>query len=319
MLENFNHISVLLEETISGILPSERLIQNLKASGVTEINIVDATIGGAGHASRLVQKFHEEKLYEGFTLNLIGIDQDTLAIETSRKRLDLLKEKYPRFNYQLIHSNFEELRISEKLHGLYADFGVSSPQIDTDERGFSFLHAGPLDMRMNIENSLTAEKILQTYSEEELTAIFFEYGEEPKSRIMARAIIHDRKLSKLPIQDTVTFAEYVKKILKYGYSRTHPATRVFQALRIEVNGELTAIQTLLNVVSKFMHENAKAGFISFHSLEDRLVKKSMRLWQEQGLGKETPRGGITPSENELKQNTRARSARLRIFDFTGKI
>ena len=202
------------------------------------------------------------------------------------------------------------------MHGFYADFGVSSPQLDNHERGFSFLKSGPLDMRMDTENHLTAAQILKTYSEEDLTKIFFEYGEEPKSRILARAIIYDRKANKPPIEDTLTFAEYVKKILKYGYSRTHPATRIFQALRIEVNRELDAIQALLSLIPKIMHHHSKAGFISFHSLEDRLVKRSMRLWQMQELGLEMPRGGITPSEEELKQNIRARSARLRIFDFS---
>lgn len=328
MTNNFHHISVLLNETIQAILPTKQLIEQLKIENCDTIYMIDATLGGAGHASSLVHAFFANESCKNFKLHLIGIDQDTNAIKVSTQKLEALKKEYSRFNYNIFHANFDQLNnilsaffakktANPKIHGLYADFGVSSPQIDTQERGFSFLHEGPLDMRMDQTNTLTAEKILCTYPEAELAQIFFEYGEEPKSRILAKAIVHDRKHEKLPIQNTKIFAEYLKKILKYGFSRTHPATRVFQALRIEVNNELGAIQTLLQLVPNIMHNKGKSGFISFHSLEDRLVKRSMRLWQENKFGKELPRGGIVPTKEEIENNPRARSARLRVFEFDG--
>lgn len=315
--QQFIHISVLLEETIQHILPQNSLLEYLSKNQIHQISILDATLGGAGHATHLIKKFHEDKRYENFSLKLIGIDQDQIAILESTKKLDALKGDYSRFDYTLLHMNFAQFKTQEKLHGCYADFGVSSPQLDIQERGFSIFHEGPLDMRMNQDNDLTAEKILLTYSESDLAQIFYEFGEEPKSRILARAIVKDRNESKLPLDNTKIFAEYVKKILRYGYSRIHPATRIFQALRIEVNHELESIQIFLNVMPKIMSPFAHAGFISFHSLEDRLVKRTMRLWQEKNMGRENPRGGITPSVAEVANNPRARSARLRVFDFVG--
>lgn len=320
-MTDFIHKSVLLHETIHSILSNEKLFLNKKP--IEQIHIVDATLGGAGHAIHLIEEFHKRSEFKNSFLYLIGIDQDSTAIAVSSKKLENLKAQYSRFDYSLFNCNFEELseilknKKIPKIHGLYADFGVSSPQFDTRERGFSFMHEGPLDMRMNQKNTLTAEKILNTYSEADLARIFFEYGEEPKSRLLARAIVSDRKTPELYSENSKVFGEYVKRVLKYGYSRVHPATRVFQALRIEVNSELTAIQTLLSVLPSFMHPFSKAGFISFHSLEDRLVKKTMRLWQERKLGRENPRGGIIPTVEEIAHNPRARSARLRVFDFAG--
>lgn len=315
--DQFIHISVLLEETIQHILPHNDLLDYLGKNHISQISILDATIGGAGHATYLIKKFHEDPRYERFSLKLIGIDQDQTALVESTKKLDALKSEYSRFDYTLLHMNFSDFKTQEILHGCYADFGVSSPQLDIQERGFSLFHEGPLDMRMNQENDLTAEKILLTYSESELAQIFYEFGEEPKSRLLARAIVKDRNESKLPLDNTKIFAEYVKKTLRYGYSRIHPATRIFQALRIEVNHELESIQDFLSAIPKIMSPYAHVGFISFHSLEDRLVKRTMRLWQEKSMGRENPRGGITPSAQEVIHNPRARSARLRVFDFVG--
>lgn len=313
----FFHTSVLLEETIQHILPKDNLLEYLKKNKTEEISILDATIGGAGHAKYLIKTFHENERYRDFCLKLIGLDQDTQALCASAHQLDAMKNEYPRFHYTLLHMNFAQFSTTEKLHACYADLGVSSPQLDQSERGFSLFHAGPLDMRMNLESDLTAEKILLSYSEGELAQIFYEFGEEPKSRILARAIVKDRNEAKLPLENTKIFADYVKKILRYGYSRVHPATRIFQALRIEVNHELESIQNFLSLIPSFISQFAHVGFISFHSLEDRLVKRTMRLWQEGNMGRENPRGGIIPSAQEITHNPRARSARLRVFDFTG--
>ncbi len=327
MTDNFHHISVLRDETVIHTLPTSQLIENLKKEKQNTIHVIDATLGGAGHACSFIQKFFENSLCKEFKLHFVGIDQDAVAIKTATKKLNALKKEHTNLTITIFHANFDQLeellasskKISKnaKIHALYADFGVSSPQLDTHERGFSLMHEGPLDMRMDQQSSLTAEKILLSYPEGELARIFYEYGEEPKSRILARAILKDRNENKLPTTNTKIFAEYVKRVLKYGYSRSHPATRIFQALRIEVNNELRAIETLLNLTPTLMHQHSRAGFISFHSLEDRLVKRSMRTWQAEQYGKESPRGGIVPTQEELAKNIRARSARLRVFDFIG--
>jgi 16S rRNA (cytosine1402-N4)-methyltransferase len=228
------------------------------------------------------------------------------------------------------------------LHALCGDFGVSSPQLDKGERGFSFSHEGPLDMRMNTTVPFTAQTILETYTEEQLVKILFDYGEEPKARKVARAIVQDRRLGKLPKHSTVAFAEYIKRILCYHNSRTHPATRTFQALRIEVNQEISSIEKFLSDVPQAMAPHSKAAFISFHSLEDRVTKRALRHWQQgqttnkhdsyqnlpspyalalhinrkEPFGKEIPRGGICAQQAEIQENPRSRSARLRCFAFS---
>lgn len=315
--QHFFHTTVLLNETVQHTLPTDDLLEYLKQNKTEIICILDATIGGAGHAKHLIKLFHDDKRYDKFQLQFIGIDQDRQALDASEQALNAMKTQYTRFEYKLLHMNFADFATLQKIHGCYADFGVSSPQLDQAVRGFSLLHDGPLDMRMNRENDFTAAKILLTYPEIELARIFYEFGEEPKSRILARAIVKDRNESKLPLENTKVFADYVKKILRYGYSRIHPATRIFQALRIEVNHELDSIQNFLTVLPNLISPFAHAGFISFHSLEDRLVKRTMRLWQEKNMGRENPRGGITPSEQEIAHNPRARSARLRVFNFLG--
>jgi 16S rRNA (cytosine1402-N4)-methyltransferase len=191
---------------------------------------------------------------------------------------------------------------------------------------------------------LTARLVLQHYSQQELTRILFEYGEEPKARLLARSIVKDRKIKKLPLESTVKLAFYIKNILAYPHSRIHPATRTFQALRIEVNQELESIKNLFKDIPLLVNQFARVAFISFHSLEDRLVKQTLRSWQKgkifkeqnlckkedhiplhfklhveenqsKGFGKETPRGGVATSPLECQNNPRARSARLRCFEF----
>ncbi len=355
MNTSFNHYTVLKNETISNIIPSETLLENLKKNAVKSINIIDATLGGGGHAEALIQSLIASNKFTSFVINLIMFDQDINAIEFAKNRLDIYEKNHA--NIKLFYENTNFSQVTEilnckfplqKIHALYADFGVSSPQLDNGERGFSLINSGPLDMRMNPNATTTAKEILENYSEEQLIKILFDFGEEPKARKLAKAIVIDRKNGLLPLNNTVLFADYVKRVLAYPNSRMHPATRTFQALRIEVNQELEAIQTLLQDVPKFMHPYGKAGFISFHSLEDRLVKHAMRNWQKgknanekhnnlkdlqlplhmqlhieenqhRSFGKETPRGGIVASEAECKENHRSRSARFRCFEFSNVI
>ena len=352
MKNDFNHITVLKHETIENILPTQKLLNELKLNGEKKLYFVDATLGGAGHAECLVELFAKNELFKIFELHLLAFDQDIIAINFAKNKLLFLQKKYNWFHFYLINENFKNFKNimistfpNQKIHGFYADFGVSSPQLDIGTRGFSLSNDGPVDMRMDTSKEFTAKDILENYSEEELTKLFFEYGEEPKSRKLSKAIVQDRKISKIPLNSTTELAQYIKRVLAYPNSRMHPATRAFQALRIEVNQELESIQELLCTLPMFMHSMSKAGFISFHSLEDRIIKHAMRNWQKgknsdekhiekkeshlplhlqlhleenkiSGFGKEVPRGGITASEEECKMNTRSRSARLRCFEFS---
>lgn len=355
MIHEFKHFTVLKKETIQNILPTKNLLDIMNLKNETNLFIIDATLGGAGHAEYLIESVATRNDLKNFNLNLIAFDQDINALNFSKNKLIDFQKKYHWFHFHLENENFKNIfkTISskfpkQKIHGIYADFGVSSPQLDNGSRGFSINHEGPIDMRMNVDNTFTAKNILEDYSEEDLTRIFFDYGEEPKAKKLAKTIIHDRKIKKLPLNSTVDFANYIKKILAYSNSRIHPATRVFQALRIEVNQELESIQELLKKLPMLMHPCSKAGFISFHSLEDRIVKHAMRNWQKgknseekqidkkeyviplhlqlhleenqiKGFGKEIPRGGIIASPEECKLNTRSRSARLRCFEFSSEI
>jgi len=352
MNNNFVHTTVLKKETVEHILPSNILTSSLVNDKNNELYFVDATIGGAGHSEYLIEYILNSQNFKQFTLNLIGFDQDIFALNFANEKLKKLKDKFSNLNYYLINKNFMHVKsVMEsdfkncKVHGLLADFGVSSPQLDISSRGFSMYHDGPIDMRMDTTLSESALDILLNYSETELTRIFFEYGEEPKSRKLSKAIIEDRKIQRLPLQSTKELAEYIRRVLGYSNSRTHPATRAFQALRIEVNKELESIEKLLQDIPQIMHQYGKTAFISFHSLEDRLVKHAMRNWQKgknlkensknkkdfhlplhiqlhleenniKGFGKEVPRGGITVSQQEYENNVRSRSARLRCFEFS---
>lgn len=347
--EHFVHKTVLKEETVTNLLPCVDLLTKLKAEGQDCFYFVDCTLGGAGHSLHFIEKFFQQKY--PLKLHVYGFDLDSVAIEIARHRFSDIQKIYPGFSFELIHANFSycseffQREASEITpHALCADFGVSSYQLDTPDRGFSFHSPSPLDMRMNQEDPLTAVKILMTYSEKELTDIFFKFGEEPRARRAAKAIVSDREAGRLKVDSSQDFAQYLGRILGYGHSRTHPATKIFQALRIAVNGELDSIQNLLATVPKFMHPDSRVGFITFHSLEDRIVKRCLKNWARgksesdefvechsskipkhiqvmmtkenvKEMGYEFPKGGQTPSEEEVKLNPRARSARLRCFQF----
>ncbi len=333
MITEFVHDTVLRQETVASLLPSVELIQTL---GKNPLVWVDCTLGGAGHTIAYLECLRENG-FQG-PVRIVGIDRDPHALAVAKERVQENIKDVSNIEFQLIASTFSEgiLQIENgTVHALCADFGVSSPQIDIAERGFSLRHNGPLDMRMNPTHGETAKQLLENFSEKDLARIFHSYGEEPRARKLAQAIVSDRSRNKVPLDSTHEFAKYCERVLGYHGSRTSPATRIFQALRIAVNDELGEIERLLDRVPHVVVPLGKAAFISFHSLEDRMVKVAMRLWERGGIvddqtpifphmvpptwGRETPRGGVTPTPEELLRNSRAHSSRLRIFCFNGQI
>ena len=303
------HIPVLLNEVIEGL--------NIKSNGI----YVDLTLGRAGHSSVILSKLDKDGL-------LIGVDQDNEAIESSNKRLEKIAS-----NYKLVKSNFvnfEEILSSlniDKVDGVLMDLGVSSPQFDESERGFSYRYDAPLDMRMDLEQTLTAKTIVNTYSEAELRKIFYEYGEDKYSASVARNIVKYREQKAIEttfeLVDIIKRSKPAKELKKAG----HPAKQIFQALRIEVNNELNVLKKTLVQVVKHLNSGGRLAVITFHSLEDKIVKKLFKeLTVVEGSRFDFPlkeenkdfilitRKGIRPSEEELKNNHRAASSTLRIIE-----
>lgn len=352
MEKDFAHEPVLLEETLQALAFDTEALAPFLREGRSEMRLVDCTLGGAGHARALVTALSsrlEQAAKELGTptpgIFLVGFDRDAAARDASKPRLDALAHSMPLFRYEMIPENFslagDALKSRFGFFGvdvLLADFGVSSPQLDIGERGFSLQRPGPLDMRMDPREDTTAKLILETYEATRLTRLFRDYGEEPRAKKLADAIVTDRAKGTLPLSNTVEFAAWAARVLGYHNSRVHPATRIFQALRIEVNRELEAIEALLDAVPWLLGAHGRAGFISFHSLEDRLVKRRMRAWQSakaraaeghdddqtrppweepKTWGREVPRGGLVAGDAEGQRNPRTRSARLRVFRFGG--
>ena len=301
------HISVLKEETIGNL--------NLKEDAI----IVDATLGYAGHSTEILKKIPKGFLY--------AFDQDKEAVLYSTNKLKEVDN-----NFEIIKSNFvfmkEELkkRGITKVDGILFDLGVSSPQLDEDMRGFSFHKDALLDMRMNEENSLTAYTVVNTYSKEELTKIFKEYGEEVYAYQIASKIVKVREDK--PIKTTLELVEVIKSAVPEKYKREkHPARKVFQAIRIEVNDELNVFEKALKDAFDLLNIHGRICVITFHSLEDRICKNLYK--QVSTLPKELQRmpivpeklkpkfkiiENITPSEKEKNENNRARSSRLRVIE-----
>ena len=297
------HISVLLEECIKYL--------NLKEDS----KIVDCTLGYGGHSSEILKRIPKGFLY--------SFDQDKEAIKFSDKRLSEIGS-----NYKIINSNFVNLEenIDEKVDGILYDLGVSSPQLDVDERGFSFHNEARLDMRMNRDNDLDAHKVVNTYSFEKLRDIFYKYGEEKFSSSIAKKIVEER--SKKEINTTLELVEIIKSATPDKYKREHhPARKVFQAIRIEVNRELEVFENSIHQALELIKVGGRVCVITFHSLEDRICKEVFKKVSE--LPKEL-RGlpvvpdeyqpkykivnNISPSEKELEDNNRSRSARLRVIE-----
>ncbi len=306
----FKHESVLLNECIENL--------NIKSDGI----YVDGTIGGAGHS-----KYILEKLDTGL---LIGIDQDKEALEKAEKVLNQIEG-----NYQLVHNNFANIKNIldtleiDKIDGILLDLGVSSYQIDNPERGFSYMKDGTLDMRMNQNQVITAMDVVNDYTYDELVNIFFDYGEEKYSRRIASNIIDRREKSK--IKTTHELVDIIKEAIPQRelYGDSHPAKRVFQAIRIEVNNELNIIkQTIFDAVDR-LSKKGRIVIITFHSLEDRIVKHAFKeLYNDCICPPDMPictcdqkreikiitRKPIYPSDEELEVNSRSRSAKLRVAE-----
>ena len=300
------HYSVLLNEAIS--------LLDVKKDGT----YVDLTLGRGGHSSKILEKLENGHLY--------SFDLDIEAINESRPRLEKISK-----NFTLIHANFasylEELQARgvEEVDGIIIDLGVSSPQFDDAERGFSYRFDGPLDMRMNKDASISAKEIVNTYSLEELTKIFREYGEDKDSYRVAKKIVIERE--KKEIETTFELVEIIKKAKPYSSleKKGHPAKQIFQALRIETNHELDNLKKVLSTFDKILKKSGRIVIISFHSLEDRLVKErfkelSVTIGSRHELVPskeiEAPylaltKKAIRPSEDELIDNHRSNSALLR--------
>ncbi len=298
------HTPVMLAQVLENLV--------IKKEGI----YVDCTLGGGGHALKIVEQIYPDGL-------LIGLDQDIEALEFARKKLKAYQDRVI-----IVKSNFADLEkvLSSlgfsKVSGIFFDLGVSSYQIETQSRGFSFLKDNLLDMRMDLSNQLNAHYVVNHYSENELWEVFSKYGEERFSRSIARLIVRERK--KRPIETTKHLAELITNFYarsKKGSWRIHPATRIFQALRIEVNNELAVLKEALVQAIKLLEAKGRIGVISYHSLEDRVVKNTFREWatddviRQYGYGlRKLDKKPLYPTEEEIRKNRRARSARMRFAE-----
>ena len=309
---NFEHVSVLLNECIEGL--------NIKSDGV----YVDCTLGGGGHSSQIVKRLSDKGM-------LIGIDQDSNAIAAASERLkDYTNVKYVHDNFSNIENIIESLDLGqESVDGFLLDLGVSSHQLDEAERGFSYNHDAPLDMRMDIRSPLSAYKVVNEYSVDELNRIIREYGEERWAKRIAQFIVQEREIK--PIETTFELVSVIKKAVPKGARADgpHPAKRTFQALRIAVNQELAVLEKGLSGALEILRPGGHLCVITFHSLEDRIVKETFRAWAKGctcppdlpvcQCGK-TPsvrlltRKPIAATEKELQENPRSRSAKLRAVE-----
>ncbi len=286
----FNHQSVMTDEIMAS-LDHYPLINNNQLKGI------DATLGGGGHSYHLLRKYSD--------LNIIGLDQDPFARKSALKKLNEFKSRI-----DIRASNFADFVPKEKVSFVIADLGVNSNQLDDPKRGFSFQKDGPLDMRMNPFLDVDAEKLIEALNEKDLANLIYKYGEERLSRKIARKIKLDLKENG-KYSGTKELAYSIAGCFppKQRYKKIHPATRTFQALRIAVNKEIEVLEKFLQVVPKWLLPGGIISIISFHSLEDRLVKSCFK--NDQRL-KNLTKKPITPSEQEVELNKRARSGKLRI-------
>ncbi|MBO0459994.1 16S rRNA (cytosine(1402)-N(4))-methyltransferase RsmH [Enterococcus hulanensis] len=312
-MTDFQHTTVLLRETVDGLA--------IKPNGI----YVDCTLGGAGHSEYLLSQLNADG-------HLYAFDQDQKAINNAKVRLD---EYVAKKQVTFVKANFRELKTElnflgvTKVDGILYDLGVSSPQLDEAERGFSYHQDAPLDMRMDQDAPLSAYQVVNDYSYHELVKIFFRYGEEKFSKQIARLI--ERKRAEKPIETTGELVDVIKEAIPAPARRKggHPAKRVFQAIRIAVNDELGAIESSLEQAIDILDLEGRVSVITFHSLEDRIVKT---MFKEFSTPKDMPPGlpmvpeefqpilklvnrkPIIPSDEELQENNRARSAKLRIAE-----
>jgi 16S rRNA (cytosine1402-N4)-methyltransferase len=305
---DFAHVSVLLKECIDWLVTDPDGIY------------VDCTLGGAGHSAEIVSRLSDKG-------RLVGIDQDEDALAAAAERL-----KHTRCSVDIVKSNFKDLtdvlrRLEIKeVTGILFDLGVSSYQLDTPERGFSYMHEGPLDMRMNRDVALTADTVVNTYSEAELAGLIWRYGEERWAKRIAQFIVAERQ--KKPLHTTGELVEIIKKAIPKGARKDgpHPAKRTFQALRIEVNDELNILDRVIEDAVRALKPGGRIGIITFQSLEDRIVKQKLA---QLAKGCTCPPhmpcvcgrkplirkpGSLVPDDGEIEANPRARSARLRFAE-----
>ncbi len=286
----FNHKSVMTDEIMAS-LEHYPLIHDNKLKGI------DATLGGGGHSYHLLRKYTD--------LNIIGLDQDPFARKSASKKLDEFQNRI-----DIRASNFADFVPKEKVSFVIADLGVNSNQIDDPKRGFSFQKDGPLDMRMNPFLEVDAEKLIEALDEKDLANLIYKYGDERLSRKIARKIKMDlRENGKYSGTKELAYSIAGCFPPKQRYKKIHPATRTFQALRIAVNKEIDVLEKFLQVVPEWLLPGGIISIISFHSLEDRLVKSSFK--NDQRL-KNLTKKPITPSVEEVELNKRARSGKLRI-------
>ena len=295
------HKSVMLNEVIDYLNVSE---------GKTYI---DATVGYAGHSGEILRKLNKK----GF---LFAFDQDDEAIKYSQDKLSKIAS-----NFKIIKSNFVNMKdhIDTKVDGILFDLGVSSPQLDEEERGFSFHKDARLDMRMDKDNPLDAYKVVNEYSYEKLIEIIFRFGEEKYAKSIAKAIVENR-----PIETTLQLSEIIKNSVPISYrNKSHPARKTFQAIRIEVNHELDILEKSIRDAFDLLNVNGRLCIITFHSLEDKIVahvfnelcsdderSRKMPIVPEELKAKAKKIAKITPSKNELEENLRSRSSKLRVIE-----
>lgn len=307
----FKHKSVLLNETIDGL--------NIKPDGI----YVDGTLGGGGHAYEVCRRLGEKG-------SIVGIDQDAAAIEAASARLKDFGEKVTivRSNYCDMKSKLHELGI-DKVDGIVLDLGVSSYQLDTAERGFSYREDAPLDMRMDTRQKMTARDIVNDYTEADLYRVIRDYGEDKFAKNIAKHIVQARAVK--PVETTAELSEIIRASIpmKFQKKSGHPAKRTFQAIRIELNRELDVLRDSLDDMIELLNPGGRLCIITFHSLEDRIVKSAFRknenpctcppdfpvcVCGKKSKGSIITKKPILPSEEELEYNSRSKSAKLRIFE-----
>ena len=307
----FKHKSVLLNETIDGL--------NIKPDGI----YVDGTLGGGGHAYEVCRRLGEKG-------SIVGIDQDAAAIEAASARLKDFGEKVTivRSNYCDMKSKLHELGI-DKVDGIVLDLGVSSYQLDTAERGFAYREDAPLDMRMDTRQKMTARDIVNDYTEADLYRVIRDYGEDKFAKNIAKHIVQARAVK--PVETTAELSEIIRASIpmKFQKKSGHPAKRTFQAIRIELNRELDVLRDSLDDMIDLLNPGGRLCIITFHSLEDRIVKSAFRknenpctcppdfpvcVCGKKSKGSIITKKPILPSEEELEYNSRSKSAKLRIFE-----
>ena len=308
---NFRHTSVLLEPSIEQL--------QIRPNGI----YVDGTLGGGGHSYHIAERLTEDG-------RLIGIDRDEDAICAASKRLEPFTDRVMivKNNYGNIREVLDRLEISQ-VDGILLDLGVSSYQLDTAERGFSYMADAPLDMRMDREESRTAWDIVNTYSEQELFRVIRDYGEDRFAKNIAKHIVKQRE--EKPVETTGELVKIIQGAIPMKVQKTggHPAKRTFQAIRIELNRELTVIDEVIDTMIDVLKPGGRLCIITFHSLEDRIVKSRFRMAENpcicprefpvcvcgrKSKGHVVTRKPILPSETEMEENPRARSAKLRVFE-----